>query len=212
MRIEHVMKKDSDAQEEVKNIIKALKAWVNCKFLNELYFKTELYDLLFSIPDEYSVFDAETKMREIPDGEATWRSISNDTYKMIAFILTQNSFNSNQLNLLFVRNIGEFKQKTGIRTHELNSIISYLKGDSFSELLNFITNEEETKTNKEQVITKLESMISLTNSLILREVIDSELDPDLVDKYAHEIKTAVEKHFDLILHLDNIHLRMIFMG
>ncbi|MCE9860052.1 hypothetical protein LZ673_29445, partial [Raoultella planticola] len=121
MRIEHVEKKTGEYEEELKDLISLLKSWVNAKFLHELYYKKELYDVLFSIPQQFSVFDAETKIREIPDGEATWRSVSNDTYKMIAFILIQSAFNNNQFNLLFVRDVLEFKNETSILTHELKS-------------------------------------------------------------------------------------------
>ncbi|HBQ2553435.1 TPA: hypothetical protein L7T53_005513, partial [Klebsiella variicola] len=85
MRIEYVGEKEGEYKEELIELISLLKSWVNAKFLQELYYKKELYDVLFSIPQKFTVFDAETKIREIPDGQATWRSVSNDTYKMIAF-------------------------------------------------------------------------------------------------------------------------------
>ncbi|ENW5213427.1 hypothetical protein ACFLOH_001947 [Enterobacter cloacae] len=207
MRIEHVEKKEGEYKEELNDLISLLKSWVNAKFLQELYYKKELYDVLFSIPQEFSVFDAETKIREIPDGEATWRSVSNDTYKMIAFILTQSSFNNNQFNLLFVRDVPEFKNATSILTHELNSIVTYMNGDSFVKLFKLITNTNVSDSkNKQQVVSKLESIISSLNSLVLRNVIESELEPSLVDKYRNEIIFSVEKLFELIMPLDAISL------
>ncbi len=150
---------------------------------------------------------AETKIREIPDGEATWRSVSNDIYKMIAFILTQSSFNNNQFNLLFVRDVPEFKNATSILTHELNSIVTYMNGDSFVKLFKLITNTDVSDSkNKQQVVSKLESIISSLNSLVLRNVIESELEPSLVDKYRNEIIFSVEKLFELIMPLDAISL------
>ena len=122
--------------------------------------------MLFSIPQEFSVFGAETKIREIPDGEATWRSVSNDTYKMIAFMLTQSSFNNNQFNLLFVRDAFQFRDATSILTHELSSIVTYLNGDSFANLFKLITDKEISEgNNKAQIVTKLDSIISSMNSL-----------------------------------------------
>ncbi|MBV7557107.1 hypothetical protein [Enterobacter sp. ENT02] len=213
MRIEHVEKKEGEYKEELNDLISLLKSWVNAKFLQELYYKKELYDVLFSIPQEFSVFDAETKIREIPDGEATWRSVSNDTYKMIAFILTQSSFNNNQLNLLFVRDVNEFKDATSILTHELNSIVKYMNGESFSKLFTLITNTDVTDNkNKQQVVSKLESIISALNSLVLRNIIESELEPSLVDKYKNEITLSVEKLFELIMPLDNIALGIEING
>ncbi|HCI6580830.1 TPA: hypothetical protein NPP19_005323, partial [Klebsiella pneumoniae] len=158
MRIEYVGEKEGEYKEELIELISLLKSWVNAKFLQELYYKKELYDVLFSIPQKFTVFDAETKIREIPDGEATWRSVSNDTYKMIAFILTQSVFNSNQFNLLFVRDATEFKNKTSILTHELKSIITYMNGDSFAKLFKLITKTDiSDNKNKQQVVAELES-------------------------------------------------------
>lgn len=209
MRIEHVEKKGSEYEEELNDLISLLKSWVNAKFLHELYYKKELYDVLFSIPQEFSVFDAETKIREIPDGEATWRSVSNDTYKMIAFILTQSPFNNNQFNLLFVRDAFQFKDATSILTHQLSSIVTYMNGESFSNLYKIITkNDVSNENNKNQVVAKLESITSALNALVLRNVIEAELEPSLVMKYSNELKLSVEKLFELILPLDAIPLEV----
>jgi len=213
MRIEHVGKKGDEYKEELKDLILLLKSWVNAKFLQELYYKKELYDVLFSIPQEFSVFGAETKIREIPDGEATWTSVSNDTYKMIAFMLTQSSFNNNRFNLLFVRDVFQFREITSILTHELSSIVTYLNGDSFANLFKLITDKEISEgNNKAQIVTKLESIISSINSLVLRNVIESELESSLVDKYSKEIKLSVENYFELILSLDAIPLEIEVRG
>lgn len=213
MRIEHVKAKGEERKEELNELIISLKSWVNAKFLQELYYKKELYDVLFTIPQEFSVFGAETKIREIPDGEATWRSVSNDTYKMIAFVLTQSSFNNNQLNLLFVRDAFQFKNATSILTRELSSIIDYIEGESFSKLLKLITEKDLVEdSNKKTVVEKLESIISSQNSLVLRSVIESELEPSLVDKYSNEIIHSVEKLFELILPLEAIPLEIGFNG
>ncbi|WP_368542336.1 hypothetical protein [Enterobacter soli] len=213
MRIEHVEKKGDEYKEELKDLILLLKSWVNAKFLHELYYKKELYDVLFSIPQEFSVFGAETKIREIPDGEATWTSVSNDTYKMIAFMLTQSSFNNNQFNLLFVRDAFQFLEETSILTHELSSIVTYLNGDSFANLFKLITDKEISEgNNKAQIVTKLELIISSLNTLVLRNVIESELESSLVDKYSKEIKLSVENYFELILSLDAIPLETKVRG
>jgi hypothetical protein len=213
MRIEHVEKKEGEYKEELNELVSLLKSWVNAKFLQELYYKKELYDVLFSIPQDFSVFDAETKIREIPDGEATWRSVSNDTYKMIAFILTQSAFNNNRFNLLFVRDVHQFKNATSILTHELNSIVSYMNGDSFAKLFKLVTKTDISDSkNKQQVVAKLESIISSLNTLVLRNVIESELEPELVDKYSNEITHSVEKLFELIMPLDAISLEVEVKG
>lgn len=205
MRIEYVGEKEGEYKEELIELISLLKSWVNAKFLQELYYKKELYDVLFSIPQKFTVFDAETKIREIPDGEATWRSVSNDTYKMIAFILTQSVFNSNQFNLLFVRDATEFKNKTSILTHELKSIITYMNGDSFAKLFKLITKTDiSDNKNKQQVVAELESITSSLSALVLRNVIESELEPSLVEIYSNEITLSVEKLFELIIPLDSI--------
>ncbi|EQA9810897.1 hypothetical protein ACX94P_001284 [Klebsiella oxytoca] len=204
MRIEHILKKINDDQEELKILVGLLKSWVNAKFLEELYYKKETYDLLFSVPQEYTLFDAQTKMREIPDGEATWRSISNDTYKMIAFILTQTSFNKNRFNLLFIRGEKEFKEKSKISTFEMNAIAEYLRSDSFSEIIRLVTDGLDTGVNKEQVASKIDSITATMNDFILQDVVGSELDSGMVTNYIQEIKVAVENSLKLILPLDEI--------
>ncbi|HCC2594410.1 TPA: hypothetical protein M4185_001733 [Klebsiella variicola] len=206
MRIEYVYKNKKDDDGELKNLISLLKSWVNAEFLGELYFKKEFYDLLFTIPHEYSVFDAQNKLREIPEGEATWRSISSDTYKMIAFILTQSSLNKNNLNVVFIRDNLEFYEVTKLTTHELKAIIEYLQGDDFSVLINIVLGSEDIDKNKTQIISKLESIMASMNASILNEVIMSELEPELVGKYIQEIRLSVEKLIGLVVPLDDIEI------
>lgn len=52
--------------------------------------------------------------------------------------MTQTLFNKNNFNPIFIRNKKEFIKNTKITTHELQSLISYLKGDEFSALLELI--------------------------------------------------------------------------
>ncbi|UYB56724.1 hypothetical protein N6B35_26285 [Klebsiella michiganensis] len=204
MRIEYVDKNKKDNEDELENLRFLLKKWVNAEFLEELYFSKELYDLLFMIPHDYSVFDAQNKMREIPEGEATWRSISSDTYKMIAFILTQSSFNKNNLNVVFIRDNIEFYEITKLTRNEVKAIIEYLQGDSFSDLINMVSTGEDISNNRAQIVSKLESIMSSMNTSILNQVIMSELEPELVDKYIQEICLSVEKLIGLVISLDNI--------
>lgn len=206
MRIEHVMNKVKDGSEELKNLSDCLKSWVNADFLEEIYFKKETYHMLFSVPNEYSLFDVESKIREISDGEPTWRSISNDTYKMIAFMLTQSSFNTNRFNLIFVRDGRELKLNTSIRTHEINSIVGYIRGEKFTELMKIVTNTEEFQSNREQVAKELESISSSMSSLILDEVMSSDLNQNLVEEYIKQVNLSAEKLFELIVPLNDITL------
>ena len=208
MRIEHVINKVKvkDGSEELKSLSDCLKSWVNAEFLEEIYFKKETYHMLFSVPHEYSLFNVESKIREISDGEATWRSISNDTYKMMAFMLTQSSFNTNRFNLIFVRDGRELKLNTTISTHEISSIVSYIRGDNFTELMKVVTDTEEVQSNKEQVAKELESISSSMSSLILDEVMLSDLNQQLVEEYIKQVNLSAEKFFELIVPLNDITL------
>ncbi|QHS44687.1 hypothetical protein GW952_03210 [Klebsiella michiganensis] len=212
MRIEYVDKNKKDNEDELGNLRFLLKSWVNAEFLEELYFKKELYDLLFTIPNDYSVFDAQNKLREIPEGEATWRSISSDTYKMIALMLTQSSFNNNNLNVVFIRDDNDFYEVTKLSTHKIKDVINYLKGDGFLDLINVVSEGEDIINNRAQIISKLESILSSMNASILNEVIASELAPELVGKYIQEVRLSVEKLIGLVIPLDNLEITKELLG
>ncbi|HDS8775641.1 TPA: hypothetical protein QHV38_001030 [Klebsiella michiganensis] len=212
MRIEYVDKNKKDNEDELGNLRSLLKSWVNAEFLEELYFKKELYDLLFMIPNDYSVFDAQNKLREIPEGEATWRSISSDTYKMIALMLTQSSFNNNNLNVVFIRDDNDFYEVTKLSTHKIKDVINYLQGDGFLELIDVVSEGEDIINNRAQIISKLESILSSMNASILNEVIASELAPELVGKYIQEIRLSVEKLIGLVIPLDKLEITKELLG
>ena len=99
----------------------------------------------------------------------------------------------------------EFKQATSILTHQLNAIVTYINGESFSKLFTLITKTDiSASKNKKQVVAKLESIISSLNGLVLRDVIESQLEPSLVNEYIKEVTLSVEKLFELIISLDAI--------
>ncbi|EOG5455993.1 hypothetical protein ACLE1A_002379 [Cronobacter turicensis] len=204
MRIEHLLNKDGMNDEEIKHLTKHLRSWVSAKFLEELYYKEESYELLFSIPSNYSVFSAETRIREIPDGEATWRSVKNDTLKMIALFLTHGSFNNNRFDLIFIRDVKKLQDKAKIATHQLDSIIKYLNDESYSRVIELTAGTPKVKANKEIVISQIESLKSSIKESVLEELISCDLNDDLVQQYIELIENEIENHLSLIVELDQI--------
>ncbi|ENB8310697.1 hypothetical protein ABIW70_005632, partial [Escherichia coli] len=77
---------------------------------------------------------------------------------------------------IFIRNKKEFIKNTKITTHELQSLISYLKGDEFSALLELINEGSSQETNRMEVAEHLESIISVKNELIANSIVSSDLD------------------------------------
>ncbi|MCE9856983.1 hypothetical protein, partial [Raoultella planticola] len=95
----------------------------------------------------------------------------------------------------------------------LKSIIAYINGDSFAKLFTLITKTDiSDNKSKQQVVAKLDSITSSLNALVLRNVIESELEPSLVEKYSNEITLSVVKLFELIIPLDAISLEVEVNG
>lgn len=200
VRAEFIFKNAQSNKDELDFIRKFLKLWLNAKFLEELYFKSESYEVLFSIPKEYSITHAEFQLREVPDGEASWRSISNDTHKMIALFLTQSPCNSNRFNLIFFNDVKKLKASNFMTTHNLESILSYLESDDFNAFLNMLNQSQDItdQKNRHEVAERVRLMISELKSLILQEVISAELDAALVTDYIEKLKDSFSKEFELI--------------
>jgi len=201
VRAEHLIKGKQYNKDEFEIIKKSLKAWINARFLEDLYYKSESYELLLSIPDEYSAFRPEVRLREIPEDEVSWHSISNDTYKMIALFLTQAPSNSNRFNLIFLKNINKIKDSGLMTTHNLESILSYLESEDFDSLLTILNNQlnETVTNNKNSVSQRIKLIKSELNSLIIRDVISAELNEDLVEEYRRKLKDSFTNEFELIV-------------
>lgn len=204
VRAEYLLKKNQPENDELAILKESLIAWLNAKFLEELYYKNESYDVLFSIPKKYSVFHPEFQLREVPAGEVSSHSISNDTYKMIALFLTQTPFNNNKFDLIFLKDVKSIKDSNFITTHNLESILAYLESDSFDVLLNMINSSsgEAVASNIKAVSDKIKVMISELNSLILRDVISAELNDELVQEYINKLELSFRKQFELIVPKD----------
>lgn len=204
LRIQHIIKKNEIENNEFIFLRKLLKSWMNARFLEELYYKEETYFLLFSIPKDYRSFGAEWKLREIPDGEATMLSIADDSYKMIAMFLIHSDFSNNHFDSIFIRDYARFKSYTDLNTHQIKSIISILEDEPFHKTYEAITGEILDNKKIKPVVDKLNSLLLKFNEIILKEVIESDLNTDLVDQYVVETKSEIEKLLKSILNLDDI--------
>lgn len=198
IRLGYLLGKNKQDRDEFKNLCNYLKSWSNAAFFEDVYYKEGTYDTLFIIPNELD-FDASRTLREIPDYEVSAVSISNDTYRAIAFLMTQTPFNKNNLNPIFIRNKKEFLENTEITTYELQSIITYLGSDDFQRVLEAIEENTSDNSNREKVSESLESIVVEKNNLITKSIIESELNGELVQKYKNEVTISFEKHLNKIL-------------
>lgn len=204
IRMEHVRKNQSDNLDEISTLQGFIKSWVNASFLVEVYYKSETYDILFKIPDDFSMFNAERSMRDVSDGEAAWVSIRNDTYKTLAIILSASDFNRNRLNLIFLRDTDEFLSKTKINTHDIKSIVDFLRGDDYKELMSKISANALTNSNYKNLTAKLEELVSNINKIIIKGISQEDLKPDLVEKYKTEFNLSFERFIGKIIKLNDV--------
>ncbi|MCW2452327.1 UNVERIFIED_ORG: hypothetical protein M2414_000032 [Rahnella aquatilis] len=203
IRIEYIRNKENTT-DEISNLKYFFKSWLNSRFIEDIYYKKETYEILFLIPHEHSMFRAERALREIPDEEATWVSITNDTYKAISLLLTQSSLNKNNLNLIFVRNTPDFFTKTKILTHDLNSIHAYLLSDEFSNLISYISDKETDKSKQSIVAASVKKIIAGLDEIIIKSVTNSKLNAELIKKYIDEVSLSIEKHLDILTPTINV--------
>ncbi|HAK9317466.1 TPA: hypothetical protein H3G33_004789, partial [Escherichia coli] len=98
----------------------------------------------------------------------------------------------------------EFIKNTKITTHELQSLISYLKGDEFSALLELINEGSSQETNRMEVAEHLESIISVKNELIANSIVSTDLDKVLVNKYIDKVSISLGGYFNKFVDIDSI--------
>lgn len=202
IRLDFLISRTDGSVDEINHLKYFLKSWVNAKFLNELFHKREVYELLFLIPNDFSIFNAEGILREVPNGEATWLNITNDTYKAILFILSQNTINKNRFNLIFRAETREFIDGSKILTHQLKSIISILENGTFNSLLNAVSDSGDVSFSCKQLTQQIEKIVSEQNTNILKHVIDADLDSLLTQDYIEGFKTVLLKNIGSVCPLD----------
>lgn len=203
IRLRFLSDKQDMHQDEIDTIIECISLWLNSAFIEDIYYKEGTYDFLFKIPSEPD-FDASRVLRDIPDYQVSSVSISNDTYITIALLMTQSPFNKNNLNTIFIRNKKEFLENTEISTNHLQSIITYLKDDSFSELLNLLESESSKNTNRMKVAEHLESIVAVKNETINEFIANADLDEELTKKYKQKASMALDKFFNRIVDVNSI--------
>ncbi|EHU7954660.1 hypothetical protein KZN43_003746 [Escherichia coli] len=203
IRLRFLSDKPDVHKDEIETINECISHWLESAFIEDIYYKEGTYDVLFKIPSEPD-FDASRVLRDIPDYKVSSVSISNDTYIAIALLMTQSSFNKNNLNTIFIRNKKDFLENTEITTDQLQSIITYLKSDSFSDLMNLIKIDSSKNTNRLKIAEHLESIIAVKNETINEFIANSELDGDLIEKYKLKASMALDKFFSRIVDIHSI--------
>ncbi|WP_320732729.1 hypothetical protein, partial [Enterobacter roggenkampii] len=198
IRLIHLKDNNKQESDEFKRLSNHLRSWCNAAFFEDVYYKEGAYDALFVIPSEPD-FDASRTLREIPDYETSSISMSNDTCRAIAFIMTQSPVSNNHFNPIFIRDKKEFLNNTGLSTYQLQSIITYLKSDEFSEVLEAIEKGSTAASNRLLICEGLESLVMEKNNLVNDVIIESKLDEELVQKYINEVTISFEKHLFKIL-------------
>lgn len=203
IRLNYLIDKNRVDRQEFKNLCNFLRDWSNAAFFEDVYYKEGTYDTLFIIPNEPD-FDASRTLREVPDYEVSSVSTSSDTIRAIVFLMTQSPLNRNNLNTIFIRDKKDFLGCTEISTHDLQSLITFLKSDDFSVLLDSIEKGYAGKTNKLSIAEDIENLVVIKSTLITKEVIKSELNEDLIDKYKKEVTVSFEKHLNNLLRVSII--------
>lgn len=185
-------------EDEIKAIRICLRKWLVASFFEDIYYNKNVYDILFFIPSEPD-FNASRTLRDIPDYSVSSVSIASDTYKAICLIMTQSSFNKNNLSTAFIRNVKGFLKNTGITTHELQSIVDYLRSDDFKVLLDLIEEDSSDGSNRIKIAESLEAIIVAKNEMIVSSIVNAELDTSLVDAYIEKVSASLGKYFSRIL-------------
>lgn len=198
IRLIYLLDVNKHDQDEFTKLCGYLKSWSNAAFFEDVYYREGTYDALFVIPRELD-FDASRALREIPDYEVLSISISNDTYRAIAFLMTQSPFNKNNFNPIFISDKKDFIEKTKITSYQLESIIEYLRGDDFGKILEAIEKDSANKSNREKIAESLENIVVEKNNMLVKLIIESNLNEELVRKYKDEVAVSFNKHLSKIV-------------
>lgn len=195
-----------DYNDEVITISSLIKKWINPSFLEEIYFNQEIYEILFNVPADFSSFDAEHKLTEIPDGTAAWIRTSYNFYKSIAILLYDSSENKNHLGLLFVRDRKQFVNNTKVTTHMINNIVEYVNSSEFSEIIKTIWNDKEpeemTKKKVENLANSLEEIKTEVTKVVTDEVELSDLNIELTSQYKNEVTDKITQEISKFIDIE----------
>ncbi|HGM5105827.1 hypothetical protein QZP91_09095 [Serratia marcescens] len=197
-------------KEEEKTLSQLLIKWLNPSFIEDVYFNQEFYEILFNVPSDFSTFDAEQKLTEIPDGVVARLRTSYNFYYAIAIILYSSTENNNHLGLFFIRDKKEFIRKAKVTTHMIESIIEYVRSPKFSDTVKTIWDNKEPVdaiTGKaEKLANSLEEIKSEVTKYVTNEVENSKLDNELIDQYKKEITDSVVIEIGKIINIEKAEL------
>ncbi|HGU6748938.1 TPA: hypothetical protein ACNAH3_000561 [Escherichia coli] len=209
MRLEHLLGKNDgirlcelkNKNEEILDLANLLSQWLNPHYLTEIYFISEVYDILFSLK---SVFLDDIDEFEIRDATGSGAiSIRSQHYMAfaLALILFKGRSYNNGLSLIYIDDLENLVKVNNLSSHFIDDVMSIYQSDFFREVMDLLELEAHNDElnsfdeRKHNLLSGFEEINSKILDIQVNDVINTPYDEELMKLYEDGLKNDFIKTF-----------------
>lgn len=215
VRMEYLKSRSDDIRlidqiniDEIRILSSVLQKWLNPKYLEEIYYVPETYDVLFSRTSRFASNTDELDLKEVGEGRVVAINIGYHRAVSLALMFFKGITYNNSLSIIYVNSLADFIKNNNITTFFIDEIISVIKSDYFKQLVELLEVSQYKKelvdfeSRKNELISIFEQIKSKALQVVLSTVINSKYNPKLVSNYREGLKTdllkSLKEYFQLV--------------
>lgn len=221
VRMEYLKSKNDDKRlndlihiEEIKTLSSCLQKWLNPEFLQEIYYISKTYDILFSKTSRFESNTDELDLKEVGEGRVVGINVGYHRAVALALLFFKGITYNNSLSIIYINDLANFIKDNDLTTFFIDKVINVIKSDYFKQLIELLElsqrHEElvDFESRKDNLLTAFEQLKSKSLQVALSEVITSSYNPKLVQDYINGLRSdflkALKEHIDLeTIHKDD---------
>lgn len=201
----------TDMKDEIKEIAtlkRVLQKWLQPKYLEEIYFISDVYDILFSKDSKFSQYTDEFDLKEVSGSSVIAVNMEHHRAFALALMFFKGLSYNNALSLIYVDSIERLINKNRISTHFIDMTLNIINSELFKETIKLL----ESVDDKGEIVnftSRLENLSSLFEQLkskildVLRNnIINASYDHELMHAYKEGLDSDLLKSFKEIFRLD----------
>lgn len=207
-----------DSVDEVDDISKILCSWLDPKYLQDIYYVSETYDVLFSKESMFLNSSDEFELKEVREGNVIAINVGYHRAVSLALLLFKSYSLNNSLSIIYIDNLQQFIKRNDLTTHFIEKVIDVVNSDYFIELIELIEFDGVKKelvnfeSRKEDMLSVFSQLKSKIRQVVMMEVKSLPSSLELINKYEESLRTDFIKSLQEYVDLSSINNDVIQSG
>ncbi|WP_317178818.1 hypothetical protein [Lelliottia amnigena] len=201
----------SDVKDEIKEIAtlkRVLLKWLQPKYLEEIYYISDVYDILFSKESKFSQYTDEFDLKEVSGSTVIAVNMEHHRAFALALMFFKGVSYNNALSLIYIDSIEALINKNSISTHFIEMTLNLINSNLFKETIKLLESVDgvgeivDFNSRLENIKSIFEQLNSKILDVLRNNIINAPYDDELMNTYQEGLDNDLLKSLREIFKLD----------